>query len=146
MTDTLSGALTDFGHVLPVRVYYEDTDFTGIVYHARYLQFFERGRTDFLRLKGISHRALEEGGFGVPLAFAVASMDIQFKRPARIDDVLTVETRLQMIKGARLVMEQRLMLEGVLSVKATVTIAVIDLEGRAQRVPPQIVKAFAPVS
>ena len=87
-SDPIAGRLTDGGHELRQRVYFEDTDFSGRVYHARYLQFLERGRSDYLRLLGIHHRELAEDG----LSFAVSRMEIDFRRPATIDDLLTIGT------------------------------------------------------
>src|SRR5437868_10475733 len=98
----LDGALADGRHVMQVRIYYEDTDFTGIVYHASYLRFMERGRTNYLRLIGANHRALFEAteqeapGF----AFVVRSMAIDFLKPARMDDVLDIVTAPEDVKGA----------------------------------------------
>src|SRR6195256_4043813 len=94
MSANLDGELRDGRHTMPVRVYYEDTDFSGIVYHANYLRFMERGRTNYLRLIGADHRALfEETQKEAPgFAFVVRSMTIQFLKPARMDDVLAVET------------------------------------------------------
>lgn len=135
MTDQLSGRLTPFGHALDVRVYFEDTDFSGVVYHARYLHFLERGRTDFLRLKGIGHRELAEGAFGEPMAFAVRRMEIDFLRPARIDDVLTVETRTLLLGGARIVLDQRILRGVETLVEAKVKVAVITPDGRPRRMP-----------
>ncbi len=91
MTEALlpaSGAFDGKSHLLPVRVYYEDTDFTGVVYHANYLRYFERGRSEFLRLAGVSHTQLRAQDD--PMAFVVARMEIDFKKPARIDDALIV--------------------------------------------------------
>ncbi len=96
----LSGQLTGGTHNLPVRVYYEDTDFSGVVYHASYLRFMERGRTDFLRLAGVAQSTLHAEGPG--LIFAVRRMTIDFHRPARMDDVLTVETRTADVRVAAL--------------------------------------------
>src|SRR5205823_3227065 len=98
----LDGALRNHRHVMRVRVYYEDTDFTGIVYHANYLRFMERGRTNHLRLVGAKHRALfEEAERETPgFAFVVRSMQIEFLKPARMDDVLVVVTGPQDVKGA----------------------------------------------
>ena len=87
----LAGDLVEGGHVLRQRVYFEDTDFTGLVYHARYLHFMERGRSDYLRLLGIGHRALAEEG----LSFAAVQLSRStFRKPARIDDIVTVRTAL----------------------------------------------------
>ena len=88
------------GHELLQRVYFEDTDFSGRVYHARYLHFMERGRSDYLRLLGIHHRELAAEG----LAFAVRRMEIDFLRPAAIDDVLTIRTAALGVGGARIVL------------------------------------------
>src|SRR5262245_60062015 len=91
-------------HVLPVRVYFEDTDFSGLVYHASYVRWCERGRSDFLRLVGNDHKALIEGGAGrEPAAFVVRRMHLEFRKPARIDDILEVTTRVKEIGAAPLV-------------------------------------------
>lgn len=134
----LAGRLVDGGHVLPVRVYYEDTDFSGVVYHASYLRFFERGRTDFLRLLGIGHAAMAVGAFGSARAFAVRSMTLDFRRPATIDDVLEVTTRRAELSGARIVLDQAIARAGEVLVTATVTVAVIDGDGRPCRLPAAI--------
>ena len=88
----LAGRLIPGGHVLPVRVYFEDTDFSGVVYHGAYIRYMERGRSDYLRKLGVGHDALDRGEHGEPLAFAVRRIAVEFLRPARIDDVLEVET------------------------------------------------------
>ena len=137
MTDwpDLSGRLEDGGHVLPVRVYYEDTDFTGIVYHGAYVRFFERARSDFLRLIGIHHKALADGAHGQPIAFAVRGMTLDFQRPARIDDVLEIHTSLSEYRGARIKLDQLVYRDQELLVSAAVTVAVITQEGRPTRLP-----------
>src|SRR5215475_4429654 len=105
----LDGELRDGRHSMAVRVYYEDTDFTGIVYHANYLRFMERGRTNYLRLIGADHRALFEAaeqetpGF----AFVVRSMTIDYLKPARMDDILTVTTAAEEVKGASMTLLQK---------------------------------------
>ncbi len=91
-------------HQLPVRIYYEDTDFSGIVYHANYLRYFERGRSDFFRMIGISHTALHKAD----TAFAIVRMELDFKRAARIDDALLVRTTYDRVKGPRLFVSQRI--------------------------------------
>ncbi|MCX2725396.1 tol-pal system-associated acyl-CoA thioesterase [Roseibium salinum] len=137
MTDwpDLAGRLEEGGHVLPVRVYYEDTDFTGIVYHGAYVRFFERARSDFLRLLGIHHKELADGTHGAALAFAVRSMTLDFQRSARIDDILEVHTSLSEHKGARVKLDQLIYRGGELLVSAAVTVAVITAEGRPIRLP-----------
>src|ERR1700723_993928 len=87
-------------HVLPVRVYYEDTDLTGVVYHANYVRYFERGRSDFLRLAGVSHSDLLARDD--PAAFVITRLELDFRIPARIDDALLVVTTYDRVKGPRL--------------------------------------------
>jgi acyl-CoA thioester hydrolase len=136
----LAGRLAGGRHVLPVRVYFEDTDFSGVVYHASYLRFMERGRTDFLRLAGIGHRALDRGEAdgGERLAFAVRRMTLEFFKPARIDDLLEVETRVAEMTGARIVLQQAVRLGDARLVTADVTVALVDGRGRVQRLPAEM--------
>ncbi|MEG1030068.1 MAG: YbgC/FadM family acyl-CoA thioesterase, partial [Brevundimonas sp.] len=102
MTDLpTAGRFDGQDHLLPVRVYYEDTDFTGLVYHANYVRYFERGRSDFLRVAGVGHVELLEQD--EPLAFVVSDLVIKYLKPARIDDALVVRTRYEAIKGPRLI-------------------------------------------
>src|SRR3979409_1825734 len=107
----LDGALRDGRHLMAVRVYYEDTDFSGSVYHASYLRFMERGRTNYLRLLGADQRALfEETEREAPgFAFVVRSMQIEFLKPARMDDLLEIETVPEEVKGASILLHQRVM-------------------------------------
>src|SRR5579864_5267516 len=95
-----SGFIDGGEHVLPLRVYYEDTDFTGIVYHASYLRFFERGRTEFLRAAGVEHAALL--ALPEPCAFALTRISVAFQRAARVDDVLEVRTKYHSVRGVRI--------------------------------------------
>jgi acyl-CoA thioester hydrolase len=119
----LAGALSGGTHILPIRVYYEDTDFSGVVYHASYLRFLERGRTDFLRLAGLDQSTLHAEGDG--LIFAVRRMTIDYLKPARMDDVLTVETRTDEVRGASLVIAQRILRATEVVVTADVRVAAI---------------------
>jgi acyl-CoA thioester hydrolase len=121
----LDGEIRDGRHVLTARVYYEDTDFTGIVYHANYLRFMERGRTNYLRLLGTDHRVLfEETEKEAPgFAFVVRSMSIDFLKPARMDDVLEILTEPQEVKGASITLHQRIMRGDDLLVEARVRVA-----------------------
>ena len=132
----LDGEIRDGRHVLTVRVYYEDTDFTGIVYHANYLRYMERGRTNYLRLLGADHRALfEETAKEAPgFAFVVRSMNIDFLKPARMDDVLEVLTEPQEVRGASITLHQRVMRGDELLVEASVRVAFIS-DGRARPIP-----------
>ena len=132
----LDGEIRDGRHVLTVRVYYEDTDFTGVVYHASYLRFMERGRTNHLRLLGADHRALfEETEKEVPgFAFVVRTMNVEFLKPARMDDVLDVITEPEEVKGASITLGQRVERGGELLVEARVRVACVA-GGKAQRIP-----------
>jgi acyl-CoA thioester hydrolase len=132
----IDGEIRDGRHVLTVRVYYEDTDFTGIVYHANYLRYMERGRTNYLRLIGIDHRALfEETEKEAPgFAFVVRSMTIDFLKPARMDDLLEVLTEPEEVKGASMTLRQRIMRGEELLVEARVRVAFVS-GGRARPIP-----------
>jgi acyl-CoA thioester hydrolase len=132
----LAGAIRDGRHVLAVRVYYEDTDFSGVVYHASYLRFMERGRTDYLRLIGADHRSLFEAAAqeAPGFAFVVRSMGIEFLRPARMDDVLEVITEPEEVKGASVTLLQQVTRAGELLVKAGVRVAFVS-GGRARPIP-----------
>jgi acyl-CoA thioester hydrolase len=131
----LSGQLNGGAHVLPVRVYYEDTDFSGVVYHASYLRFLERGRTDFLRLAGVDQSTLHAEGEGI--IFAVRRMIIDYFKPARMDDVLVVETRTADVRGASLVIAQRILRRDEIIVTADVRVAAIS-GGRPARIPDEL--------
>jgi acyl-CoA thioester hydrolase len=138
----LAGELTASGHLLRQRVYYEDTDFSGIVYHARYLHFLERGRTDFLRLVGIHHFEIGEGLHGERLVWVVRRMTIDFISPARIDDILAIETRVEDISGARIVMAQKVRCGEKLLIEARVEAAVVNGEGKPRRFPKDWIARF----
>jgi acyl-CoA thioester hydrolase len=122
-------------HLFPVRVYYEDTDFSGAVYHASYLRFMERGRTEWLRGLGVAQSALaaQDLAFG----FAVRHMSVDFRAPARMDDLLTVETRVARIGGASLDLVQRILRGDRLLVAAEVKIACLA-HGRPARLPQDL--------
>jgi acyl-CoA thioester hydrolase len=136
MSVPLDGEIRDGRHVLTVRVYYEDTDFTGVVYHASYLRFMERGRTNHLRLLGADHRALfEETEKEVPgFAFVVRTMNVEFLKPARMDDVLDVITEPEEVKGASITLAQRIVRGDAVLVRARVRVACVA-GGKAQRIP-----------
>ena len=144
LTAGLSGALTEFGHRLMARVYYADTDFSGVVYHARYLEFFERGRSDYLRLAGVHHTELHEGKHGERIVWVVRRMEIDFRSPARMDDILTIDTRTEEISGARIVMAQQLKRRAEVLVEAKVQAAIIGENGRPKRFPKEWIAAFLP--
>ena len=140
----LSGALTEFGHRLMARVYYADTDFSGVVYHARYLEFFERGRSDYLRLAGVHHTELHQGKHGERIVWVVRRMEIDFRAPARMDDILTIDTRTDDISGARIFMAQQLKRGQDVLVEAKVEAAIIGESGRPKRFPKEWIAAFMP--
>ncbi|MBU4530765.1 MAG: tol-pal system-associated acyl-CoA thioesterase [Hoeflea sp.] len=147
MDASLSGHLSEGGHLLRQRVYYEDTDFSGFVYHARYLHFFERGRTDYIRLLGVSQGVLHaQGDPAEAVAFVVRRMEIDFKSPARMDDVLTISTRPVEVRGARMQLDQTISRDGNLLATASVTVAVVNGLGRARRLPEALAAKFAPTS
>ena len=133
---SLDGEIRDGRHYMQIRVYYEDTDFSGIVYHANYLRFMERARTNYLRLIGADRRALFEAaeqeapGF----AFVVRSMRIEFLKPARMDDVLDIITAPQDVKGASITLHQQILRADELLVDAQVRVACVS-GGRARPIP-----------
>jgi len=134
--NSLDGQIRDGRHTMAVRVYYEDTDFSHAVYHASYLRFMERGRTNYLRLLGVEHRELfeqtrtEAPGF----AFVVRSMTIEFLKPAFMDDVLHVVTTPEEVKGASITLLQQCRRGDDLLVEAHVRVAFVS-GGSAQRIP-----------
>ena len=143
MTDAPSaGRFDGRTHLLPIRVYYEDTDFTGLVYHGNYVRYFERGRSDFLRMAGVSHSDLLE--VDSPTAFVVTRMEIDFRLPARIDDALLVNTTYDAFKGPRLFVTQRITRDGALIAEAVVEAACISLSGRPRKPPPGLVERLKP--
>lgn len=121
-------------HRLAVRVYYEDTDFSGNVYHAAYLHFFERGRTEFLRNLGVHHSELVKDG----IAFAVRSMHIDFVAAAHIDDLLEVTTAVASATPARLNLLQTISRDGVEITRAEVQVVAIRTTGGAARLPKEL--------
>lgn len=131
-------------HILPVRVYFEDTDFSGVVYHANYLKWCERGRSDFLRLLGNDHQALLGGADGrEPAAFVVRRMTLEFLRPARIDDVLEVETSVGEIGAAALTLNQAVRHKGRVIFEAQVQVVLISVSSKPQRLSRRLRAAFS---
>lgn len=124
----------DAAHRLPIRVYYEDTDFSGVVYHASYLRFLERGRTEFIRDLGVD-QALMHGDHG--FGFVVRRMTIDWLKPARMDDVVSVETTPALLKAASMTLTQRVTLGDDVLVTAEVLIASV-VHGRPSRLPADI--------
>lgn len=138
----ISGELVGGGHLLMARVYFADTDYSGVVYHARYLEFLERGRSDFLRLTGVHHTELEAGAYGERLIWVVRRMEIDFRQPAKIDDLLTVDTRVAEVSGARIRMEQKILRGAEVLIEARVEAALINGGGKPRRFPKDWVERF----
>lgn len=138
----ISGWFDGKRHHLPVRVYYEDTDFSGVVYHANYLKFMERARTESLRAAGQQgHGDLMQA---LDLVFVVRKMDIVWSRPARIDDALEVQSVFTHIRGARLQLVQRVMRGDELLVSADVELAAINSAGMPKRLPKDVAALLEP--
>lgn len=132
----LAGRIEGRTHRYPVRVYYEDTDFSGAVYHANYLRFCERGRSDYLRLIGIHHSDLRDAVWeGRSYGFVARKITMDFRQPATIDDLLEVHTRFVRVSGARFEINQRIEREAGTIFEADVTVALVGPDGRPARVP-----------
>lgn len=137
----LSGRIEDGRHVLPIRVYYEDTDAIGMVYYANYLKYAERARTEMLRLAGIrqSDMSREHG-----MAFVVRDCTVDYRRPARLDDLIEVRSRLTGLGAASLDAEQVIAFDGASLARLDVRIACIGNDGRPGRIPAAVRSALAP--
>jgi acyl-CoA thioester hydrolase len=132
------------GHALPVRVYFEDTDAGGITYHASYIRWCERGRTDFLRLLGTDSRRMIDGTASFePAAFVVRRMTCEFLRPSRMDDVLEVETRVKDVGGASATLVQVITCDGRRIFEAEVVVVLVAISGKPLRIPAAVRDAFA---
>lgn len=140
MIEPGTGLFVGSEHHLPIRIYYEDTDFSGGVYHANYLRYFERGRSDFFRMIGISHTDLAADD----TAFAVTRMELDFKRAARIDDALVVQTAWSQIKGVRLLARQAITRGEEMICEAKVDAVCITLDGRPRKPAPIVVTKLTP--
>jgi acyl-CoA thioester hydrolase len=129
-------------HVLPISIYYEDTDLSGVVYHANYLRFMERGRTEFFRFVGISKMAgLEEDE---PTAWAIRSIQVDYLRPARLDDQIEVRSRLTGLSGARMKAVQLVTCGQTLLVQGRIEACITTLTGKPRRLPQNVQDALAP--
>jgi acyl-CoA thioester hydrolase len=133
----LAGRIEGKVHVLPIRVYYEDTDFSGAVYHANYLKFCERARSDCLRLLDIHHSELHGTA-----SFVVRHMVCDFLKPALIDNLLEVETRFGEFGGARMELSQTVLRAREKLFEAEVTVVLVDAQGKPKRLPPEMTKTF----
>jgi len=132
-------------HTLPVRVYFEDTDFSGLVYHGSYVRWCERGRSDFLRMLGTDHRRLIDGSNKAePAAFVVRHMSFDFRKPARIDEVLEIQTHVHDMGAASLTLRQSVRRDGVDLVHADVTVVLVSMSGKPMRISKTVRESFAP--
>lgn len=138
----VSGHFDGTDHLFPVRVYFEDTDLSGVVYHANYLRFMERARSDMLRCAGIDQRAAHEAGEGV---YVVRNIAIRYVAPARLDDALVVVSRVIRVRAAAVDIQQRVMRHDELLTEANVEAAFVTPQGRARRQPPEWIEAFVPL-
>jgi acyl-CoA thioester hydrolase len=130
-------------HILPVRVYFEDTDAGGVVYHASFVRFAERGRTDFLRLLGTDARRLIDGSDSKePAAFVVRRMSFDFARPGRMDDLLEVETRVKELGAASVTLDQTISRDGQRLVSAEIVVVLISISGKPLRLSDTVREAF----
>jgi acyl-CoA thioester hydrolase len=129
----LAGRIEGETHVLPIRVYFEDTDCAGVVYHANFLKFCERARSDFIRLLGIDAKGLADPARGEPSVFVVRRVEIDYLKPGRMDDLLEVVTTCAEIGSASLVLRQDVMRDRVLLVRAMVTVVLVSRAGKPQR-------------
>lgn len=128
-------------HILPIRVYYEDTDLSGVVYHANYLRYMERGRTEFFRAVGIKLAALEDAE---PTAWTLRKVQLEYFRPARLEDQLEVRTICAGLSGARMVADQKIYAHDTLLTHGTVEACVMTLSGKPRRIPEDVRDKLAP--
>jgi acyl-CoA thioester hydrolase len=135
------GGFVGYEHHLPVRVYFEDTDFSGVVYHANYLRFMERARSEMLRAAGVDQRAAFDAGEG---AYAVSELTIKYLMPARFDDALMIISTIEQIRAASVLIHQRVMRSDDIITQASVIAAFLSSSGRPKRQPKAWVTAFGP--
>jgi acyl-CoA thioester hydrolase len=138
----LDGVIQNGVHRLSMRVYYEDTDFSGFVYHANYLKFCERARSDWIRLLGINQNAMDESN----IVIVIRKMVCDFLRPARFDDILTVESSLGDCTGVRMIMHQRVKRGDESLFTAEVTAVLVDKAGKPKRLTPAFLNAMGQAS
>ncbi len=141
----LSGRLLETGHVLPIRVYFEDTDFSGFVYHTAYMRWCERGRSDYLRLLGVHHNALAVGAFaGEPCVFVLRRLNAEYLRPARIDEALEVHTAPGDCAKASITLRQTILRAGQPVFRLEAQCVLVSLSGRLLRLPAALLALLAP--
>lgn len=136
-----SGWFEEKTFVFPLRVYYEDTDLSGVVYHATYLRFMERGRSEFLRSAGLRHQGMLDAD--EPLVWAIRHISIDYRRPARVDEALEVRTKVGDLSGVRMRLNQEVRRGGDLLTSAEVEACVVTLDGNPKRIPGHVAKKLA---
>jgi acyl-CoA thioester hydrolase len=143
MSETAAlGRFDDKTHILPIRIYYEDTDLSGVVYHANYLRYMERGRTEFFRLAGVTRMAMLEDA--EPTAWTLRSASIEFFKPARLEDPVEVHTTCPLLTGARMHADQKIYSRGTLLAHGKVEACVMTLSGKPRRIPPAVREKLLP--
>jgi acyl-CoA thioester hydrolase len=130
----IAGRIEGETHILPIRVYFEDTDCAGVVYHANFIKFCERGRSDFIRLLGLDHQGLANPERGEPAVFVVRRIEIDYLKPGRMDDLLEIVTSCAEIGSASLVLQQDVRRGETLLVRAKVTVVLVSKAGKPQRI------------
>jgi len=144
MRDLTLQALGSFDgktHILPISIYYEDTDLSGVVYHANYLRYMERGRTEFFRLAGIPRARLDDDE---PTAWTIRRIAVEYFRPARLDDRIAVHSVLTEVAGARLKVLQCIRLGEALLVEGRIEACITTLTGKPRRLPKIVIETLAP--
>jgi acyl-CoA thioester hydrolase len=142
-SDGSAGRFEGKTHILPVRIYYEDTDLSGVVYHANYLRYMERGRSEYFRSAGIVRLAMLEAE--EPTAWTLRKVALEYFKPARLDDLLEVHTVCTALSGARMEADQKIYCGGALLTRGRVEACVITLSGRPRRIPQAIRKILEPL-
>jgi acyl-CoA thioester hydrolase len=136
MTDLQSpGRFEGKVHILPIRIYYEDTDLSGVVYHANYLRFMERGRSEYFYALGVKVAGLDEPE---PTAWTLRKVELEYIRPARVGDVIEVHTKATTLTGVRMAAEQTIFCRGALLTRGHVEACIVTLTGKPRRIPQDI--------
>jgi acyl-CoA thioester hydrolase len=130
-------------HILPVRIYYEDTDLSGVVYHANYLRYMERGRSEYFRAAGITRLAMLEEA--EPTAWTLRKAALEYFRPARVDDLIEVHTVCVGITGARMTADQKIYAQGTLLTRGQIEACIITLSGKPRRIPLEMRQILEPL-
>jgi acyl-CoA thioester hydrolase len=130
-------------HILPIRIYYEDTDLSGVVYHANYLRFMERGRSEFFRCAGITRLAMLDDA--EPTAWTLRKATLEYVRPARVDDLIEVHTACTALTGARMAAQQEIYLGTQLLTRGEVEACIITLSGKPRRIPDEFRQKLLPL-